>query len=120
MEPFFGGGPGPSRGKCNFLEGPVNTTTSERDVAFRRRPDAAPHRPAAGPMSKRSRYDVNYRYVADVVLTSARRRRVYWAVNFKKGTPLWNFVINSGLRKFRHRSSKRVINFARERWTLTA
>jgi len=28
MEPFFGGGPGPARGRCNFLEGPVNTTTT--------------------------------------------------------------------------------------------
>ena len=36
-----------------------------------------------------------------------------------KGTSLWNFAPNSGLRKFRHsRLSKGVINSARERWTL--
>ena len=39
-----------------------------------------------------------------------------------KGTSLWNFVLKSGLRKFRHGISivERVINLARERWTLRA
>ena len=105
MEPFFGGGPGPARGRCNFLEGPVNTTTSERDVGPTSRSDVGPTSandvgPTSladvgptprriGPTSARCRADeqttsirrradVNYRYVADVVLTSARRRRVYW------------------------------------------
>jgi len=38
------------------------------------------------------------------------------------GTSLWNFFLNSGLRKFRHGISivERAINLARERWTLTA
>ena len=113
MEPFFGGGPGPARGRCNFLEGPVNTTTSERDVGPTSRSDVGPTSLAeVGPTSAndvgptsladvgptprrigptsarrradeqttsiRRRADVNYRYLADVVLTSARRRRVYW------------------------------------------
>jgi len=39
-----------------------------------------------------------------------------------KGTSLWNFVLNSGLRKVRHGMSivKRAINLTRERWTLRA
>ena len=37
-----------------------------------------------------------------------------------RGTSLWNFVPNSGLRKFitAHRSSQRVVNLVRQKWTL--
>jgi len=37
-----------------------------------------------------------------------------------RGTSLWNFVPNSGLRKFitAHRSSQRVVNLVRQTWTL--
>ena len=44
-------------------------------------------------------------------------------ISKNKGTSLWNFVLNSGLRgnfATAYRSSKRVINLARERWTLKA
>jgi len=76
----FWWGPGPSRGRCNFLEGPVNTTTSKHDVGPTPRrigPTSAGCRADEQTTSIRCRADVNYRYVADVVLTSARRRRVY-------------------------------------------
>ena len=64
-------------------------TRRRPDVAFRRRADVGPTPRRIGPTSARCRADeqttsirrradVNYRYVADVVLTSARRRRVYW------------------------------------------
>jgi len=41
-------------------------------------------------------------------------------ISKNKGTSLWNIVLNSGLKNFAtaYRSSKRVINLARERWTL--
>jgi len=70
--------------------------------------------------------------------TDGRIKVVFWRVNFlppvlhcvkrkfgylqNKGTSLWNFVLNSGLENFAtaYRSSKRVINLARERWTLRA
>ena len=44
-------------------------------------------------------------------------------ISKNKGTSSWNFVLNSGLREnfaTAYRPSKRVINLARERWTLTA
>jgi len=42
-------------------------------------------------------------------------------ISKNKGTSLWNFALNSGLRKLRHGISivtTRVVNLARERWTL--
>ena len=43
-------------------------------------------------------------------------------ISKNKGIALWNFVLNSALKKFRHGISipKRVINLAQERWTLRA
>ena len=89
------------QGKVQFFGGSSKHDdvgpTSERDVGPTSRFDVGPTSLAdvgptprrIGPTSARCRADeqttsirrradVNYRYVADVVLTSARRRRVYW------------------------------------------
>jgi len=98
MEPFLVGARVPPGKGAIFLEGPKHdegpkhtndvgptsladvgpTARRQNATSGRRRAASARRRPAAGPMSKRRRADVNYRYVADEVLTSARRCRVYW------------------------------------------
>jgi len=64
--------------------------TSERDLDVgptprRIGPTSARCRADEQTTSIRRRADVNYRYVADVVLTSARRRRVYWVSGLSIG-----------------------------------
>ena len=102
MEPFFWWRPRSRQGKVQFFGGSSKHDdvgpTSKRDVGPTSRSDVGPTSLAdvgptprrIGPTSARCRADeqttsirrradVNYSDVADVVLTSGRRRRVYWA-----------------------------------------
>ena len=90
--------PGSPQGNGQFFGGPTKHDgggpTSLPDIGTRRRPYVGPPpgRWANDVDRLRRRADVNYRYVADVVLTSARRRRV--SGKFEDPTPIRSWVMS--------------------------